>query len=208
MDNDDLRRGKPTCHKVYGEGIATLAGDLLLTEALKRLLQIACMKPEYALAGYKMAELTGVNGMIGGQSIDLASENKTIPLELLYRLQELKTGALIECAVTTPAYLAKELDPMILPLLQKLSGHIGLAFQIQDDILDVTSNAEVLGKSTGKDERDNKSTFVTLLGFDEAVKHLEAEIDGAHKVLDELESKGCAVGEYRSLVDYLKTRGT
>ncbi len=207
MDNDDLRRGKPTCHKIYGEGIATLAGDLLLTEAMVRLLQISCLKPEYALAGYKMAELTGVRGMIGGQSIDLSSENLQISLDKLYELQAKKTGALIECAIVTPAYLMKDNDPMILPLLQKLAAHIGLAFQIQDDILDVTSDAETLGKSTGKDERDNKSTFVTLLGFDEAVKHLDMEIEGAHKVLDELEGKGCKVDEYRKLVDYLKTRG-
>ena len=207
MDNDDLRRGKPTCHKKFGEGIATLAGDLLLNSAMERLLKMSCDKPEYSYAGYRMAELAGIAGMIGGQSIDITSENITIPLERLYELQAKKTGALIECAIVTPYYLLRDKDDEILELLKELAAHIGLAFQIKDDILDVISDPSVLGKTTGKDERDHKSTFVTLLGFDGAVKHLEDEIGSAFVVLAKLEDRGCQVNEYRDLVEYMKTRG-
>lgn len=214
MDNDDLRRGKPTCHVKFGEGFATLAGDMLLNSAMERLLKMAYKKPSYAYASYKMAELAGINGMIGGQSIDLMSEDKKIPLERLYELQEKKTGALIECAVVTPYYLlnAGTFDPDkgddICDSLIRLAGHIGLSFQIRDDILDVISDASVLGKSTGKDERDNKSTFVTLLGFDGASDKLAEEIDKAMDVLSYLGSKGYDVSEYSSFVEYLKNRGT
>lgn len=213
MDNDDLRRGKPTCHKVYGAGIATLAGDLLLNTAMERLLKIVCDKPQYAYASYRLAALAGSDGMIGGQSIDISSENVAIPLEKLYELQAKKTGALIENAVVTPYYLINgttaqtALSDKTVSLLKELAGHIGLAFQIRDDILDVTADQELLGKSVGKDERDHKSTFVTLLGYDEANVKLKEEIDKANGVLDSLSTFGYDVEEYRQLVSYLLVRG-
>ena len=213
MDNDDLRRGKPTCHKVYGEGIATLAGDLLLNSAMERLMRIVIDKPEYSYASYKIAELAGIGGMIGGQSIDIESENKEISLQRLYELQAKKTGALIECAIVTPYYLIKGINAgtaqsdRYAELLRRFAHHVGLAFQIRDDILDVTSDPETLGKSCGKDERDNKSTFVTLLGFDEACLRLDEEITGAHGILDELAKDGLFVDEYRQMTDYLRNRG-
>ncbi|MCR4688623.1 MAG: polyprenyl synthetase family protein [Saccharofermentans sp.] len=212
MDNDDLRRGKPTCHKAYGEGFAILAGDLLLNTACERLMYKAMEKPEYAYASYKMANLAGIDGMIGGQSIDLASEDKKIDLDLLFKLQEKKTGALIESAVVTPYYLANKstvssvVGDETLSLLKMLAGHIGLAFQIKDDILDVTSSAEVLGKNVGKDQRDEKSTFVTLLGFDAACDYLNKEVEGARKVLSCLNGKGYRTADYETLVDYLVNR--
>nr|MCR4689459.1 polyprenyl synthetase family protein [Saccharofermentans sp.] len=168
--------------------------------------------PEYAYASYKMANLAGIDGMIGGQSIDLASEDKKIDLDLLFKLQEKKTGALIESAVVTPYYLANKstvssvVDDETLSLLKMLAGHIGLAFQIKDDILDVTSSAEVLGKNVGKDQRDEKSTFVTLLGFEAACDHLNKEIEGARKVLSCLNGKGYRTADYETLVDYLVNR--
>ncbi len=213
MDNDDLRRGKPTCHKVYGEGIATLAGDLLLNSAMERLMKITLTKPQYSYASYKIAELAGISGMIGGQSIDIDSEGKDISLDRLYELQEKKTGALIESAVVTPYYLIKGIDQNSAEsdryacLLRRLAKHIGLAFQIRDDILDVTSDANTLGKSCGKDERDNKSTFVTLLGYDEACGKLDEEIDKCHRILDEMAEDGLFVDEYRELTGYLRNRG-
>ena len=213
MDNDDLRRGNPTCHKKFGEGIATLAGDLLLNTAMERLMAIALDKPCYLFASYMMAKLAGIDGMIGGQSIDITSENKQIPPDDLYELQEKKTGALIECAVLTPYYLLNKTDRSSfeddenISLLRRFAAHVGLAFQIKDDILDVTSDPKTLGKSCGKDERDNKSTFVTLLGMDNANVRLDSEIDKAHGILDILNGKGYNTTDYSDLVDYLKIRG-
>lgn len=212
MDNDDLRRGKPTCHKVYGEGIATLAGDLLLNTACERLFMKAIENPGYLYASYFMCRNAGLDGMVGGQSIDLDSEGKTIGLELLYELQRKKTGALIESAVVTPYYLIKGLSEEqaekdeTAVLLKKLAEHIGLAFQIRDDILDVESDPSILGKNTGKDLRDSKATFVTLLGKDGAGKKLSLEIESAKLVLSDLKQKGYDTDEYTVLIDYLETR--
>ena len=212
MDNDDLRRGKPTCHKVYGEGIATLAGDLLLNTACERLFRIAIAKPEYLYASYFMCRNAGLEGMVGGQSIDLDSEGKTIGLDLLYELQAKKTGALIESAVVTPYYLIKGMnekqaeEDVTAGLLRKLAGHIGLAFQIRDDILDVESDPSILGKNTGKDIRDSKATFVTLLGEQGAAEKLSCEIKAAMDVLSELEKAGYDTDGYRALTDYLEKR--
>ena len=212
MDNDDLRRGKPTCHKVYGEGIATLAGDLLLNTACERLFKIAIAKPEYLYASYFMCRNAGLEGMVGGQSIDLDSEGKNIGLDLLYELQTKKTGALIESAVVTPYYLIKGMnekqaeEDVTAGLLRKLAGHIGLAFQIRDDILDVESDPSILGKNTGKDIRDSKATFVTLLGEQGAAEKLSCEIKAAMDVLSELEKAGYDTDGYRALTDYLEKR--
>lgn len=212
MDNDDLRRGKPTCHKAFGEGFAVLAGDLLLNTACERLMSIAVSKPEYAYTSYMMMVRAGLNGMIGGQSIDLASEDKKIDLDLLIELQDKKTGALIKTAVVTPYMLSKKLTAETAgsdedyKLLINLASHIGLAFQIKDDILDVTSSAEVLGKNVGKDARDEKSTFVTLLGFDTACDYLNKEACGARAVLGKLKERGYATADYEILTDYLVNR--
>lgn len=208
MDNDDLRRGKPTCHKQFGEGIAVLAGDLLLNKAMERLLLKPLTAPQYAHASYNMARLAGIEGMIGGQSIDLESEGKEIGLDTLHELQEKKTGALIEAAITTPVLLIKGGDGKSaeLDLLRRYSAHVGLAFQIQDDILDFTSSAEVLGKNTGKDERDSKSTFVTLLGLDGAKKALDEEISGCFSCLKELAGMGYDTYAYEWLTGFLGKR--
>ena len=212
MDNDDLRRGKPTCHKVYGEGIATLAGDLLLNSACERLFRAAVKNPGYIYASYFMCKNAGLEGMVGGQSIDLDSEGKKIDLDLLYELQRKKTGALIESAVVTPYYLIKELneeqakEDETAGLLRKLAEHIGLSFQIRDDILDVESDPSVLGKNTGKDLRDSKATFVTLLGEQGAKDRLSQEIRAAKDVLGSLEKTGFDTKGYMILVDYLENR--
>lgn len=212
MDNDDLRRGKPTCHKVYGEGVATLAGDLLLNTACERLFKIACEKNRYLYSSYFICKNAGLDGMVGGQSIDLDSEGKTIGIDLLYELQRKKTGALIESAVVTPYYLINGMDEktaqsdLIAALLKELAKHIGLAFQIRDDILDTESDPSILGKNTGKDQRDSKATFVTLLGLDGAKDKLSCEIKAAAEVLTSLEDSGFDVSGYRVLIDYLERR--
>ena len=212
LDNDELRRGKPTCHMVFGEGIAVLAGDLLLNKAMERLFAICEKNPGYIFASSAMAENAGIKGMLGGQSIDLASEDKEISLDLLTELQEKKTGAFIEAAVVTPYYLSKEMsrkdsiDDEIAVDLRKLASHIGLAFQIRDDILDVTSNSEILGKSTGKDERDAKATFVTLLGLEGAKNRLEEEVGIVRFILEKFEVNGFDTSDYQTLTEFLINR--
>ncbi len=212
LDNDDMRRGKPTCHVVFGEGIAVLAGDLLLNKAMERLFCICEKKPGYVFAASAMSENAGIKGMLGGQSIDIASEDKEISLELLEILQEKKTGAFIEAAVVTPYYLSKEMireesiEDETADSLRKLASHIGLAFQIKDDILDVTSNSEILGKSTGKDERDSKATFVTLMGLEGAKKRLEEEIDNIRIILGKFKENGFDTVDYETLTDFLVNR--
>ena len=212
LDNDDMRRGKPTCHVVYGEGIAVLAGDLLLNKAMERLFCICEKKPGYVFAASAMSENAGIKGMLGGQSIDIASEDKEISLDLLEKLQEKKTGAFIEAAVVTPYYLSKEMireesiEDETADSLRKLASHIGLAFQIKDDILDVTSNSEILGKSTGKDERDSKATFVTLMGLEGAEKRLGEEIDNIRIILGKFKENGFDTADYETLTDFLVNR--
>lgn len=212
MDNDDLRRGRPTCHKAFGEGIALLAGDLLLNSAYERLFAQTIKNPGYAYASARMCSRAGIEGMVGGQSIDLASEDKKISIELLTELQEKKTGALIETAIVTPCYLKNKMteeqadSDKTVRLLRQLAAHLGLAFQIKDDLLDVTSTAEVLGKSVGKDSRDDKSTFVTLMGLEQARVCLEDETAAAIKVLKELSDMGYNTEDYRLLADYMISR--
>jgi len=212
LDNDDMRRGKPTCHVVFGEGIAVLAGDLLLNKAMERLFCICEKKPGYVFAASAMSENAGIKGMLGGQSIDIASEDKEISLDLLEKLQEKKTGAFIEAAVVTPYYLSKEMireesiEDETADSLRKLASHIGLAFQIKDDILDVTSNSEILGKSTGKDERDSKATFVTLMGLEGAEKRLGEEIDNIRIILGKFKENGFDTADYETLTDFLVNR--
>ena len=214
MDNDEMRRGKPTCHVVYGEGIATLAGDLLLNSAMERLFRISEKNNGYLYAASAMAANAGFYGMIGGQSIDIASTDKKISLDLLIELQQKKTGALIEASIVTPYYLSEEMtrteskDDETAVSLRKLASHIGLAFQIRDDILDVISDSAVLGKSTGKDERDSKATFVTLLGLEGAQKRLSEEISSVKSILADFADKGFDTSNYETLADYLENRNS
>ena len=201
MDDDDLRRGRPTCHKVYGEGIAVLAGDMLLNTAHEELLKLAMESSRAAKASYNVSHLAGIAGMIGGQSIDIESEGKKISLEKLHELQNKKTGALIEAAVTTPYYLS-DANEDILGALKDYALHLGLAFQIKDDILDVEADEAKLGKSTGKDERDDKSTFVTLLGLEGAKAKLNEEENSCYKALDYLSSKNMDIILLKELTDF------
>lgn len=169
MDNDDLRRGKPTNHKIYGEGMAVLAGDALLTRAFETALNPGNARslPLAATlrAAFLLARAAGMDGMIGGQVLDLESEGKRLELPDLIALQNLKTGCLIKAACTIGCVSAGCTDAQLIAAAETYGGKLGLAFQIQDDILDVEGDSAALGKTTGKDAKSEKSTFPALLGI-------------------------------------------
>lgn len=183
MDDDDLRRGRPTNHKVFGEATAILAGDGLLTRAFEVAAGAAGLPVPQVLHCIRLlGENAGMNGMIGGQVLDLASEQQHIPLDRLQLLQRLKTGCLIRAACEVGCVAAGQEDELLLAKAREYGEKLGLAFQIQDDILDIEGDASVLGKSIGKDARDEKSTFPSLLGLEECralVKQLTGEAVGA-----------------------------
>ena len=165
MDNDDLRRGKPTNHKVYGENIAVLAGDALLNEAMILLMDFSIKHGKDALvAAREIAYAAGADGMIGGQVVDIINEGKIISKEELNYMHLKKTGELIRSSIVAGAILA-EADKSEIDLLNKFGMNLGLAFQIKDDILDVTGDVEKLGKNTLADV--NKSNFITMYGLEE-----------------------------------------
>lgn len=170
MDDDDLRRGKPTTHIAFDEATAILAGDGLLTAAFEVLATADGYEPRQALALTRLlAQAAGAAGMVAGQAIDLAHEGKPMTLEQLERMHRHKTGALIRCAVQMGATavqwpLAADVDAALV----RYADAIGLAFQVQDDILDIESSTEVLGKTQGADQALNKPTYPALLGLDGA----------------------------------------
>ena len=177
MDNDDYRRGKLTCHKVYGEAMAILAGDGLLTLAFEVILRQRGVS--HAAILFVIDEVTqaiGTNGMVGGQAIDLLSEGKHIDLETLKKMHLGKTGALFKAAIRSGAILSSASGEQ-LQALTRYAESFGLAFQITDDILDVVGDEKIFGKPIGSDERNQKSTYVTLTSLEEA-KELAVEACG------------------------------
>ena len=181
MDNDEYRRGRKTTHMVYGEDMGILAGDALLNYAFETAFRAFETAPQESLKiGRALSVLgrkAGVYGMIGGQVIDVKETGHAVPKDVLDTIYELKTGALIECAMMIGAILggAEEED---VRKVEKIAHYVGIAFQIQDDILDVTSTQEVLGKPIGSDARNAKTTYVTLMGMEKSmaeVKHLSEE---------------------------------
>ena len=209
MDNDDTRRGMPTCHVRYTEPIALLAGDALLNRAYEVVLEAASDGDRNRMeAASFLASMAGARGMIGGQTLDILSEGKIIPEELLKTLHRKKTGCLLTAPVMIPVILAD--DDADKDFLSKnmtdLSAHIGLAFQIKDDILDVTSTREMLGKSTGKDAAENKSTFVTLYGLTKAGELLEEESSLAFDALSRIRQKGYDTAFLEDMNRYLLKR--
>ena len=175
MDNDDYRRGKLTNHKVYGEAMAILAGDALLTQAFEVMLRQPGVPADVLLKVVReMAIAAGPNGMVGGQAIDLESEGKHVPMETLKKLHMGKTGALFRAAIRSGAILAGA-DEKQLADLTAYADAFGLGFQITDDILDVVGNEAVIGKPVGSDERNDKSTYVTLTSL-ETARELAAQV--------------------------------
>ena len=203
MDNDDFRRGKLTNHKVFGEGMAILAGDALLTGAFEILGKQAEVAPAILLEVIcEIAAAAGAGGMIGGQAIDLISAGKKIePADLKY-MHEAKTGALFKAALRAGAKLAGGSD-LQLAALTGYAENFGLAFQITDDILDVTGNAEKIGKPVGSDIKNQKSTYVSLYTIEEARKFA---YDTVTKAICSLEIFGCEADVLRELANYLLQR--
>ena len=189
MDNDDYRRGRKTTHVVYGEDMGILAGDALLNYAFETVLKAFELYPEKSAAAGKafgiLARKAGIYGMIGGQVVDVKETGHRIGKEILDFIYDLKTGALIESAMMTGAVLAEASDEDVRKV-EQIAKKIGLAFQIQDDILDVTSTAEVLGKPIHSDEKNEKTTYVTLLGIEESEKIVERESEEAIALLKSL----------------------
>jgi geranylgeranyl diphosphate synthase type II len=171
LDNDDLRRGRPTCHKVFGEAIAILAGDSLLTRAYQVLTELPGVSDSARLAVVReLSFATGtVDGMIGGQVVDLESEGRPIVSEVLEYIHGAKTGALLTASTRCAALVAKA-DGVALQALTEFGRKIGLAFQIVDDLLDVTASSEKLGKTAGKDLKVKKATYPALYGNDASRK--------------------------------------
>lgn len=199
MDDDDLRRGKPSNHKVYGEDIALLAGDALLTMAFEILTcdktadligDKSSRKAANTLAGY-----AGATGMVGGQVIDLMSENTNAPIEVLKEMDYKKTACLIMAACELGCISANAGETQI-KAAREYAECIGLAFQIQDDILDQTSSDEELGKPVGSDDENSKSTYVSLLGIDKCRELVDGLTNKA------IESLGAFDGDSRPLKDF------
>ena len=189
MDNDDMRRGKPSCHKAFGEANALLAGDALLNMAFETMLFSADSEidPESKLkAAYFIARCSGADGMIGGQVIDLENEGKDISEEILLRLYKDKTAALLRAAAVSGAILAGANDEKI-AAADSFALNLGLAFQIVDDILDYTGDEATLGKPIGSDEKNNKKTFVTFHGIDGSAKKAKELTDKALESLNSFE---------------------
>ena len=190
MDNDDYRRGRKTTHVVYGEAMGILAVDALLNYAYETASRAFAMKPGNTDIGRAfgiLAAKTGIGGMIGGQSVDVENDGKTLSqgqLDFIYRL---KTSALIEASMMIGAVLAGA-DAEQVGRIERIAGDIGLAFQIEDDILDVTSTVEVLGKPAGSDEKNHKTTYVTVRGLEQARLDVREISQRAIIGLEELDS--------------------
>lgn len=203
MDDDDMRRGQPSCHKKFGEANALLAGDALLTEAWGFASCTYGPKPENVLKAIRyLSRYAGMDGMIGGQTIDLMYENKPADIETLREICSLKTGALIIAACEIGCILA-DADEDKTNAAKSFAENIGLAFQIVDDILDVVGNEEKLGKPIHSDIENNKSTFVSLLGVDKCRELVKELTDKAKSALDIF---GEDANELKELADYLCNR--
>lgn len=188
LDNDDYRRGRLTTHKVYGEAMGVLSGVALLNYAYETMLQAFSLTEDQdrVICALKvMAEKTGIHGLLGGQSVDVENDGKPLEKEMLDYIYRNKTSALIEASMMTGAILAGA-DEQQVAVVEEAAGNIGLAFQIQDDILDVTSTDEELGKPVHSDEKNNKVTYVTLFGIEEASRQVELLSEKAIKLLKSL----------------------
>ncbi|HJF84912.1 MAG TPA: polyprenyl synthetase family protein [Megamonas hypermegale] len=203
MDNDDYRRGKLTNHKVFGDGIAVLAGDALLTMAFEVIADSPNVDTEKKLKVIKeMSHAAGAEGMVGGQVIDLESEGKKIDMDTLRKMHSAKTGALFCAAIRSGAILGGATDKQLADLTQ-YARQFGLAFQITDDILDVTGDEASIGKPVGSDEKNHKSTYVTLGSLESARELAQTAVDEAKKALADF---GKEADFLRELVDYLISR--
>jgi len=203
LDNDDLRRGRPTCHKVFGEAIAILAGDALQTQAYEVLGRLRCPAEARVLIIEEIARQTGtVDGMIGGQVADLEAEHSAPDVQMLEYIHRAKTAALITASLVSGGlYAGGDADSIC--SLRTFGRSIGLAFQIVDDVLDVTQTSEQLGKTAGKDTASEKITYPALFGVDESLKKADLLLQAA---LASLKRFGAAGRTLESLARYLVER--
>ena len=203
LDNDDLRRGRPTCHKVFGEAIAILAGDALQTQAYEVLSRLQCTPEARVRIIEEISRGTGtVGGMIGGQVADLEAEHKKPDLAMLEYIHRAKTAALITASAVSGGFYAGA-DPAAVENLRTFGRSIGLAFQIVDDVLDITQTSEQLGKTAGKDTAAEKVTYPALFGIEESLKRADALVATG---LESLQSFGARAETLNSLAHYLVER--
>lgn len=203
MDDDDLRRGKPTNHKVYGEAMAVLAGDALLTAAFESALSESGLSPEQkSEAALVLAKAAGAEGMVGGQALDIAAEGRSVSRWDVENLQKRKTGALL-CAAADMGCIAAGAGQETRKAVRSYAQKLGLAFQVRDDMLDVSGDEQTLGKTVGSDRTNEKTTFVTLLGMD-ACRKLVGELTAA--AVAELDAFGEQAGFLRWMARILADR--
>lgn len=201
MDNDDMRRGKPSCHKMFGEATALLAGDALLTHAFELICSSDLDDSQKVMAVSLLSQNSGVNGMIGGQVLDLKYEQLDPNLSQLLSIDKLKTGALIAAACLMGCIAANADEEKIIAA-SKFAYYLGIAFQIKDDILDVTGDEETFGKPIGSDEDNGKTTYVSLVGVEKAQQNVELFTKNAVDQLDKFENNDFV----KFLADYLVNR--
>jgi len=203
MDDDDLRRGKPTNHKVFGEAIAILAGDGLLTEAFVLLSDYNSLLPERAVQVIGViAEAASYRGMVGGQVVDILSQNKRADLETVQQMHSRKTAALIAAATESGALAGKGSEAQV-AALARYGRAIGLAFQIADDILDIEGDTELLGKTTGADEAMGKVTYPAAVGLERSRQAANEMVNDALAALEGFDDRA---NPLRSLANYIITR--
>jgi geranylgeranyl diphosphate synthase, type II len=203
MDDDDLRRGKPTNHKVFGEAMAILAGDAMVTMAF----EVLATRTDPAVSSRLVAELagfSGAEGMIGGQVLDIDGENRSLALEELQKIHRMKSGALLTASCRMGA-IAAGADDTKLAAVTRFGRHLGLAFQIIDDILDVTSTPEQLGKATNKDAERGKNTYPAMLGIEFSRAEAQRQLDAAIGSLSDFSTSADGL---RSLARFVVERNT
>lgn len=205
LDNDDLRRGRPTCHKAFGEAIAILAGDALQTQAYEVLSQLSCSAEARIAIIREIAHQTGtIDGMIGGQVVDLEAEHSKPRLETLEYIHRAKTAALITASIVSGGIYAGATSAQV-ARMRAFGQSVGLAFQIVDDVLDITQTSEQLGKTAGKDTAAEKTTYPALFGIDESLRKADALIDQACAELNEFGSRASTLNDLaRFLVERKK----
>lgn len=204
MDDDDLRRGEPTCHIAFDEATAILAGDALQCLAFETLLNSPAPAAHLIAVTRELARASGATGMVVGQAIDLGAVDTAPSLELMERMHVHKTGALIEAAVIMGALAVGTEDPHKIRALRTYAKAVGLSFQVRDDILDVTAETTTLGKRVGADQERNKPTYVTLLGLEGAIQKAQQFHESA---LDALSDFGASADTLRDLSAYVIQRG-
>ncbi|HAG61447.1 MAG: geranyl transferase [Legionellales bacterium] len=203
MDNDDLRRGKPTCHKAFDEATAILAGNALQSLAFNLLAHQNLPNKNSLAMIQELSQLTGHNGTIGGQALDLKAEVIKPSLQELETIHALKTAALLQASISLGALTSNKLSPQDTSSLNQIAQTLGLAFQIQDDILDLTSNTETLGKQTHADTKLNKATYPSLTSLTQAQHTVQELIDQCYTILSQLPF---SMEKLRLIIDTVKNR--